>query len=137
MIMKYLKVLTPLESVKILNHKMDQIDFFYELTDKDEIYLLVSNDERFVLDYDYDGSWFVWDKKTHHYPFKDIEMNNGKIVAHCKAAKVEKKIIGSINYYRTKIKDLIVYDSPKDDVGEIFKKDVAPQFVEEGENDGR
>ena len=91
--MKYLKVLTPLESVKILNHKMDQIDFFYELTDKDEIYLLVSNDERFVLDYDYDGSWFVWDKKAHHYPFKDTEMNNGKIVAHCKAAKVEKKII--------------------------------------------
>lgn len=49
------------------------------------VYIYCTKDPRWELDNGYEDGWFLWDRKSHHYPFKYAEgftpMFNGKVVA--------------------------------------------------------
>lgn len=49
------------------------------------VYIYCTKDQRWELDYGYEDGWFLWDRKSHHYPFKYAEdftpLFNGKVVA--------------------------------------------------------
>ena len=75
------------------------------------VYIYCTKDPRWELDNGYEDGWFLWDRKSHHYPFKYAEgftpMFNGKVVARFWCDKVEEIVFNGFfcpndNEYTTK-----------------------------------
>ncbi len=104
-------------------------------------YIYATKSKRYLLDQASDGSLFWWDKKSHHYPFKDEknfeELYNGKVIGEfvcdrirkipidlrtargllkdaCLSAKELEDYRSYKEAYGWHISDLKIYDKPKE-----------------------
>ena len=56
-------------------------------------YIYATKSDKYLLDQEPNGTLFCWDKKSHHYPFKDEknfeELYNGKVIGEFVCDKIE------------------------------------------------